>query len=470
MKGKHFQNRLYLILFLFTIGVASSLVTAHADEYMHEHQWEVISQIDPTCENNGECTRRCLTCGDVETIMLGYLGHVLDTPELDTYNFLSDTDFRYCSQCGKRIAFKRNSPFNPPVAQPKPPSMTESLTELSGREKEIYGHDPFTVDEYLEWLESIRNNGFYSTTAVVEYEDEYSENHPDKKHVFPFLPADATCTTWGHFVYLPCPYCGLSYHAATGKAEFGYYPDEHPLGHDFRNPYYGDNPPTCTLEGEVIIECQNGCGVKLTETVPAMGHTVRYEKPYQDGDSRTIPGTVFCEICQEEFHPSIAGYVWKDSRGEQGAGPMPKDLFRITFKDESGRTYDAEYVSALYFGYYADLPSGKYTMNVTAEGYNPLTHSVTVEKGTILDFDVYLDGSGRTPDDGNNKINDYDEKKTDKPTDEKNTEMDKSDKRTSDTDFDSEEGSNKGLLIAIAAISGAALAGGAATFIIRKRR
>lgn len=472
MNRTRMRNSLFLTFFLLTLGVAASLMTVQADESQHEHQWEEIAHTEPTCEDYGEYTRRCLLCGTEETGVIPRLGHRLDVPENDSYVFLDDTDYRYCSRCEKRIPFKRNSPFNPPIEQPKPPSEATTQAELSPREKELYGHDPFTVDEYLEWLESIRNNGFYSTIAVVTYEDENSESHPDGKHVFPFLPADATCTTWGHFVYLACPYCGLSYNSATGNAEFGYYPDAPPTRHDYSlTCYYEGEAPTCTEAGILTIECRNGCGATLKESVPAMGHTYRYEKAYPSDDGRALPENVSCEVCHEEFHPTIAGYVWKDSRGAQGKGAMPKDKFQVTFTSESGQKYDAEYLDAFYFGYFADLPSGRYTMTVTAEGYEALTYAVTVEKGSILDFDVYLDGSGKAPDDksGKNTDDPENDKNTETPGNSKDAEETGNSKPTTFSDSDEEEKSNTGLLIAIAA-AGAIIAGAVATIVIRKRR
>ena len=180
----------------------------------------------------------------------------------------------------------------------------------------------------------------------------------------------------------------MSFTAAFDEPDFGYFEDEPPLGHDFSYTSLEANS-TCTTDGAECKQCWR-CWAKLPPTVlPAWGHAYRYEKSYDP----EIPSRVFCEHGDDDRAATIAGEVRKSKYGAE----LNNSKFSISFTNSFGKVFPAEYLNSLGYGYFAELPTGNYTLTITAEGYEPLSFPVTVREGELLDFDVYLEGAAEVP-------------------------------------------------------------------------
>ncbi len=98
---KKFRTFIFLILVAccgIFVGCADAQ-TSVCDEF--GHLWEVLSQVDPTCTESGEQTRKCEDCDFEETIILEPLGHVLgENQELEyseSHGYGEVTG--YCTRC-----------------------------------------------------------------------------------------------------------------------------------------------------------------------------------------------------------------------------------------------------------------------------------------------------------------------------------------------------------------------------------
>ena len=398
MRLKNSARSLCVAALVFAVSLPFIRTGVLAAEYQHEHQWQETDRVEPTCEDYGEYTLRCPLCGEEEKFVIRRLGHRFDVPEADKDYPLLGIEKRYCSRCDDYITFKKGAYDEPPVEQPKQPVEAETFDVKDENQLSALGISASELEDYYRdyYGEGLRILNDSHSAFDPEHPEFCEYNHYDPSgqgyvqngHLCPKYGHSASCTEWGFEMYLPCWKCGRTASQIGGGEDFWY--TDPPTGHDFNIGYsYVSPAPTCTQDGLQITPCANNCGAKIAETAPAYGHTYIYEKPYLDGNEKPVPGKVYCEQGDDERNAVIAGSVWKDSL-KISEIPYPK--FKIKFTNESGKVTEAEYLESSYHGYFAELPSGKYTLTASAEGYSDRTYSVTVEKGKLIDFDVCMEG------------------------------------------------------------------------------
>lgn len=374
--------------------------SAHAEEYKHEHQWQEVGRMEPTCDKMGDIYLHCWICGEDYVDHIPALGHDFN-PALDFYNNLFGTVSRHCSNCGKWVTFKQSelnkpNPTPEPVSKEQPPASPMKFKDLSAEQKQRLG-----FDSDLEWY----YRKYYAMPDGVQIDKSsysaFDPEHPEfciynwwdgsgqgrwmNGHMCPRYGHSATCTEWGWESYLPCWICGKNASEIGGGDDFWF--TDPPTGHNFG--YLGshyDPAPTCTTPGIEWLPCQNnGCEEKTPEFKPATGHTYLYEKTtLSDGSAAA---RVYCESCGEQPHATIVGSVWKD---KYKVGIIPYGKFSIVFTSASGKKTEAAPLESSQHGYFAELPEGEYTMTASASGFPDRTCKIATKDGMILECDVFM--------------------------------------------------------------------------------
>ncbi len=402
-------RRLCIVFLMLAVSLPLMSIGVTAEEYKHEHQYREIDRIEPTCDRHGEIHLRCWICGEEYTDYIHELGHDF-IKEMDFDNVLFGTITRTCGRCGKKFKF-RKADYKEPDIPTVPPSKANAFENLSAEERAMVNEQQPKFEgkitgntDMSKFIQHTGDDPYFliKLDGICTMTDEEHGVYHYCQHIF----VPETCTTWGYEVWYPCVKCGKAHseiekeYIEAHAKQLPDYPEykeealakvydfkytEKPKGHDFEYYYQQEYSPapSCTQPGMVVISCGNNCGESYAEYVPANGHTYRYEKSYLGSDDDvTEVRRVYCESCNDEPSATIAGFV-------KGSGDyIQKDKYKIVFTDKAGKTVDAVPLEQPYTGYFAELPAGEYTLNASAEGYDDRKYSVTVENGTILDFDV----------------------------------------------------------------------------------
>lgn len=193
----------------------------------HIHSYSQWSTIKPTCTENGEKTRACLTCGKKESISLSSTGHkreesIVTAPSC-TENGLKN---RVCSVCGD--------------------SEEISIPSAGHKWKEAVISAPSCTEDGVK-------SQICSVCGVTESSPIPASGHTWKENVF----SSATCVTDGSKGKL-CMICGASESSPIPA-----------LGHDWRESVV--KSASCETAGEKKLTCSR-CSTFKSESIPAVGH------------------------------------------------------------------------------------------------------------------------------------------------------------------------------------------------------
>ena len=163
-------------------------------------------------------------------------------------------------------------------------------------------------DQYIT-NEDIENTG---STAVIQI------NVHHKHRLTRHAPKAPSCTEDGNITYWTCSEgdhpCSKYFSDKNGENEI--FEDEiivKKTGHSW-GEWEVTVEPTETTEGEETRECLNGCGEKLTKTLPVLTHTHKLTRHVPKAPTCTEDGNITYWTCTEGEHP--CGKYFSDKNGE----------------------------------------------------------------------------------------------------------------------------------------------------------
>ena len=257
---------------------------AHISTYLGvvtQHNWENISNVPATCQNDGETVDKCTICGEVRTLVpiksvSDNSLHNVEVMVTEATCLKPSMEVEYCTDCNTVFSSREVAPAHGHKAGAYVTVREANCTE--GSRSVSY----CTVCNFVMDTKTTEANGHdYEAAGVIA----------------------SNCTYEGYELY-KCNDCGHE-----KKVSIKVNPDAHTSVSVERTE------PTCETDGSVKSVC-NDCGKVLKEEViPALGHTDGVWETISEGDcTHGIEKTHYCGRCEMAFEFMMStplGHEWK---------------------------------------------------------------------------------------------------------------------------------------------------------------
>lgn len=251
------------MLMLFASAPSSAFAAAH------EHVYEPVEAVVPTCTTAGYTIFACTICGDrYEGEPIPAKGHKWSK----SWEYADDqTHEKFCSVCGDTL------------------------------------HEPHTWTlDAAQSIPATEDYGGLNVYYCTVCNEQRTENTPQLEHVHYYMPDQIvrpTCTQKGHTVFL-CYTCGDSYIGNVVSA----------LGHDWDEGTI-TKAPTCTATGMRRSVCRRDSAHIGLHKIPALGHA--YDAVVTPpGCTKEGFTTYTCTRCDDSYRtdivPALGSHVWDE--------------------------------------------------------------------------------------------------------------------------------------------------------------
>ena len=263
---------------IFIIVSACALCLASCDKVFsvgidtHTHEYTPWSENTATCTEQGQQTKTCKICNDVQVRVTEALGHdIVEYRDCEpTCTEYGSDGYSACVRCDYSVGGRID-----PTGHDMPDwttTLEPTCTEAGARARRCnVCHEPEN--------EEIKANGHKMSAWTLETEATCEEpgvktracdtcQMPESREIEPlghnmqaFEDSVVNCTDYGYSNYAECSRCD---HFEGEKTD--------PLGHKLSN--WINNTATCTEGGKESAVCENGCGKTEYRDTVRLGHSI----------------------------------------------------------------------------------------------------------------------------------------------------------------------------------------------------